>query len=61
MSIISYLLMGCVFTILVDASIYYLEAERLNNIERFVCILLWPFALANFVYGFIKEFFKNKK
>ena len=61
MSIISYLLIGCVFTMLVDASIDYLKVERMNNYERFVCVLLWPFASANFMYGFIKEYFKKKK
>ncbi len=61
MSIISYLLIGCVFTMLVDASIDYLKVGRMNNYERFVCVMLWPFAMLNFVYGFLKEYFRKRK
>jgi len=61
MSIISYLLVGCVFSFIVDVSTNYLETKHLNNLERLVCALLWPLALANFLYGFLKEIFRNKK
>ena len=56
-----YLAIGCVFTLFVDASIYYQKVEQMNNLERFVCILLWPFAVVNFIYGFIKGLFKQNK
>ena len=52
-----YLIIGTVFTLIVDILCYYLDSEKyFNNIERVVIILLWPISLGVFIRYF---FFRN--
>ena len=55
-----YFIIGTVFTMLIDLAIIYTEEKRFNNLERIVCIILWPFAIANFIHGYLKSLFKDK-
>ena len=52
-----YLMIGTLFTLIVDILCYYLDSEKyFNNIERVVIILLWPISLIVFLRYF---FFKS--
>ena len=63
--ILTYLLIGIIFTFLVDLLINYLyylddpliEDMQWNNLQRVLCILLWPFALAVFIITFLQKYF----
>ena len=62
----TYLLIGIFFAFLVDLLIDYLkrigvQQRRWSNIERFFCVLIWPFGLIVFLISFIKTIFKTKK
>ena len=52
-----YLIIGTIFTLIVDILCYYLDSKKyFNNIERVVIILLWPISLIVFLRYF---FFKS--
>lgn len=52
-----YLMIGTLFTLIVDVLCYYLDSRKyFNNIERVVVILLWPISLIIFLRYF---FFKS--
>ena len=52
-----YLMIGTLFTLIVDVLCYYLDSKKyFNNIERVVIILLWPISLIVFLRYF---FFKS--
>ena len=52
-----YLMIGTLFTLIVDVLCYYLDSKKyFNNIERVVVILLWPISLIIFLRYF---FFKS--
>ena len=52
-----YLMIGTLFTLIVDVLCYYLDSKKyFNNIERVVVILLWPISLIIFLRHF---FFKS--
>lgn len=57
MTFIYYLLIGTLFTLMVDLAADYLKTDkRFNNIERVVVILIWPISL----FVFVREFWKVK-
>jgi L-lactate permease len=51
-----YLIIGTLFTLIIDILCYYLDSKKyFNNIERVVVILLWPISLIVFLrYFFFK-------
>lgn len=52
-----YLMIGTLFTLIIDILCYYLDSKKyFNNIERVVIILLWPISLVVFIRYF---FFRN--
>tara|TARA_B100001094_G_C17901850_1_gene656848 strand:- start:277 stop:462 length:186 start_codon:yes stop_codon:yes gene_type:complete len=58
--VLTYLLIGVIFTFLIDLAIGYLnltEDMQWDNLQRFLCILLWPFALTIFVCAFLIKYF----
>ena len=64
--IINYLFIGVVFSFLLDYLVYKNQNHKsFKNIpnwtwkERILLILIWPLGLANFIYGFIKEYFRK--
>ena len=69
--LINYTLIGLIFTFLIDVILSWprlqnhpkvskiLEKEGWGWIERILLILIWPLGLANFIYGFIKEYFRK--
>jgi len=55
--ILTYLMIGVVFTALYDLSAHFLEADnRFTNRERVWIILIWPVALVIFIITLIKVF-----
>jgi hypothetical protein len=64
--ILTYLLFGVIFTFLIDMLInylYYLNVSLIDdmewdNLQRFFCVLLWPFALVIFVIAFLRKYFE---
>jgi O-antigen/teichoic acid export membrane protein len=49
MTFIYYLLIGTIFTLILDLLANYLKSEkRFNNIERIVVIVLWPVSMVVF-------------
>ena len=64
---IKYLLIGILFVFFVEwivdylrkTSIYY--QRDLTNLERVLCVLLWPIGLIVFLRGFIITILKNNK
>jgi len=65
----TYLLIGVVFTALVDISTEYARRKGIkipnksewNNEIRLLAILIWPIGLLYFINGFIKTYFDNNK
>ncbi len=63
----TYLLIGVVFTFLVDISTEYARKKGIevpdnsewNNDTRLLAILVWPIGLLFFIDGFIKAYFGN--
>ena len=64
--ILTYLLIGVIFTFLVDLLIGFLTKINhpillndflWNNSQRMLCIILWPLAAVWFIIGFIKTWF----
>ena len=66
MGIINYIIIGVVFTFVLDFILYRLRnnntmapvIEKWDNMTRIACIIVWPIALTVFIYSFAKEFFK---
>ncbi len=57
MIFVYYLMIGTLFTLMVDLVADYLKTDqRFNNIERVVVILIWPISL----FIFVREFWKVK-
>ena len=67
MSILNYLFIGVVFTFLIDGLVrimhknplIYKVIQNWGMWERFMCILIWPIAVATFCLAFFKEFFRK--
>ena len=59
----SYLLIGLIFTKIVDsiAKSYLPEEQQFTNWERFSTVLLWPINLVIFVTEFIREYLSQRK
>lgn len=54
---ILYLLLGTLFIFIIDVLAAHFETEqRFTNLERVICILLWPISL----FIFLKELWKAK-
>jgi predicted PurR-regulated permease PerM len=64
---IMYLFIGVLFAWFIDGVVDYLQKigtyyqRQLTNLERVLCVLLWPIGLVVFLRGFIIEILKNKK
>lgn len=57
MSLITYFLIGTLFTLGIDILGNYLKSDKsLNNIERIVTIIFWPISM----FVFFREFFRAK-
>jgi hypothetical protein len=56
---ITYFLWGLLFTFIFDVILRGGEHE-LNNWERLILLILWPFLLIWFIYNTIKTFRNNK-
>lgn len=57
MTFVYYLMIGTLFTLIVDILANYLETDkRLNNLERIVVIILWPFSL----FVFLRELWRAR-
>jgi hypothetical protein len=62
--ILLYLLIGVLFSLFIDLgnerfnnSIYREKKVEMNNLERTLLILIWPFGM----YVFLRELYKNMK
>ena len=65
---IMYLLIGILFTWFIDGVVDFLQKTNgiyyqrsLTNLERVLCVLIWPIGLVVFLRGFIIEILKNNK
>ena len=56
--ILIYIVIGSVLTSLWDWLLFGTK-NQFNNIERMVCILVWPASLGLYLYNFIKTFKKK--
>lgn len=57
MTFVYYLMIGTLFTLILDILANYLESEkRFNNIERIVVIMMWPISL----FVFLRELWRAK-
>jgi hypothetical protein len=56
MYIVYYLMVGSFFSAIIDVSAHFTNADRMNNIERFCVVALWPIGVVIFIYHLIKEF-----
>ena len=57
-SILIYIVIGSALTSLWDWLLFGTK-NQFNNIERVVCILVWPASLALYCYNFYKTFKKK--
>lgn len=56
MSILTYFLIGSLFTLGLDILAQKLETQsRFNTFERVFVIMLWPIMMVMFIYEFIKN------
>jgi cytochrome bd-type quinol oxidase subunit 1 len=53
-----YLMIGSVFTMLVDMVSIRYSNTKFNNLERIICIIAWPLTLIAFIWGWFNS--KNK-
>jgi hypothetical protein len=60
MGIIKYLIIGVMFTFIVDTVSNWSNIKTFNTLERIACIVFWPITLPTFIVAFIKGYFKNK-
>tara|TARA_R110000796_G_scaffold77684_2_gene173581 strand:+ start:319 stop:501 length:183 start_codon:yes stop_codon:yes gene_type:complete len=60
MGIITYLILGTIFTMIVDICSYLFDVQTFNALERIICVVLWPITFTVFIYAAFKEFFKRK-
>jgi uncharacterized membrane protein len=51
-----YLIVGSLFSAIIDVNAHFKNTDRMNNIERFCVIALWPIGVVVFIYHLIKEF-----
>ena len=51
--IVIYLMIGSVFTMLVDIGSIRFTKVRITNLEKFIAILIWPFIVLTFIYGWL--------
>ena len=57
MTFVYYLMIGTLFTLIIDLLANYLESDnKFNNIERLVVIILWPISL----FIFLRELWRAK-
>jgi hypothetical protein len=55
MGIIYYLIVGSLFSAIIDVNAHFTNATRMNNIERIWVMVLWPIGVVLFLYHLIKE------
>ena len=65
--LVTYLLIGAIFTFLVDSAtrtkifkVTNKTSKYFSNTERIICILIWPITLSVFLYAFIKTYFSKE-
>ena len=51
--IVIYLMIGSVFTMLVDIGSIRFTKVRFTNLEKFIAVLIWPFIVLTFIYGWL--------
>ena len=61
MGIVGYLMIGTIFTFLIDISSNLAGGNTFNTLERMICIIIWPITMPLFIIAIIKEFFKKNK
>ena len=61
MGIVGYLMIGTIFTFLIDISSNLVGSNTFNTLERMICIIIWPITMPLFIIAIIKEFFKKNK
>lgn len=65
MTIFNYLFIGFVFTFFIELLIQQfiqhplLKSQNWGNLERLVCIIIWPLAFIVFLITFITSIFKK--
>jgi hypothetical protein len=59
MNIITYIIIGTLFTFIVDVSSSWVNAKPFNTLERLICIAIWPLTIFVFISAVIKELFKK--
>ena len=59
MIVINYLIIGFVFTLLVEMASRYTKIE-FENVERFILIFIWPWVIINFIWMVITGQFRKK-
>ena len=69
MTILNYFFIGFAFTFFIDVSLYVCRKHPQvrkaypdwNNMQRFLCMLLWPFTSIFLIYSIIKAGIKSSK
>tara|TARA_R110001592_G_scaffold301508_1_gene572873 strand:+ start:298 stop:489 length:192 start_codon:yes stop_codon:yes gene_type:complete len=61
MGIVMYLIIGTVFTLVVDIACNLVGAKTFNTLERIMCIIFWPITMPLFIISFVREYFKKNK
>ena len=61
MDIITYIIIGTLFTFIVDVSSSWVNTKPFNTLERLVCIAIWPITTFVFIAAVLKTFFKDNK
>jgi hypothetical protein len=59
MIIINYLVIGVIFSVLVEIASNYTKV-KFDNLERFILIFIWPWVIINFIWMVITGFYRKK-
>ena len=59
MDIITYIIIGTLFTFIVDVSSNWVNVKPFNTLERLICIVIWPITMLIFIVAVLNSFFKN--
>jgi|TARA_B110000902_G_scaffold137790_1_gene159348 hypothetical protein len=59
MIVINYLVIGVVFTLLVEMASNYTKV-KFENIERFILIFIWPWVIINFIWMVVTGQYRKK-
>tara|TARA_R110000737_G_scaffold324752_1_gene337774 strand:+ start:709 stop:888 length:180 start_codon:yes stop_codon:yes gene_type:complete len=59
MIVINYLVIGVVFTLLVEMASNYTKV-KFENIERFILIFVWPWVIINFIWMVVTGQYRKK-